>query len=421
MSFTKSAVGLLVIGLIVGVIAGFGASFALQKPTATKATTTYTIGVIMPLSGTLASFGQSFANSVKLAANEMNANLSAIGSPIRFNVVVADDGGTPSGALSALQSMYQSNSVQIVIGPLTSAEVLGLRDYADTNHIVILPPAATATSLRIAGDYILRPGQPGDQFEGSALAQTILGFGEKYVVYIYRGDTSEIGTYNITSSILKQDGVSVVGIEYTPAQSDYSNIVASASSDVASFISNGAPRSQVAVVLGGYGTEAANMFTHASSDQYLSSVRWFGIEALNDNSLLSDSQVASFMAKVNLTITAPQTSTSPQGINFAEAYAAAYGSPPEPYSNYAYDNAWIAMLSILVAGTDNGQTLIKIVPLVADHYFGASGTGIFLDQYGDQTIAYYNVEKCVQLGQSYNFTVIGEYNGGTNQLTLNTR
>jgi len=79
------------------------------------------------------------------------------------------------------------------------------------------------------------------------------------------------------------------------------------------------------------------------------------------------------------------------------------------------------MLSILVAGTDNGQTLIKIVPLVADHYFGASGTGIYLDQYGDQTIAYYNVEKCVQLNQGYNFTVIGEYNGGTNQLTLNTK
>jgi branched-chain amino acid transport system substrate-binding protein len=421
MASTRTVITLLVVGLIVGGIVGYGVSFVTQKPSSSTSVTTYTIGVIMPLSGTLASFGQSFANSVKLAANEMNSNLSAIGSPIRFNVVVADDGGTPSGALSALQSMYQSSSVQVVIGPLTSAEVLGVRDYADTNHIVILPPAATATSLRIAGDYILRPGQPGDQFEGTALAQTILSFDKKYVVYIYRGDTSEIGTYNITSAILKQNGVNVVGIEYTPGQSDYSNIVASASSYVASFESNGALPSQVAVVLGGYGTEAANMFIHASSDQYLSNVRWFGIEALNDNSLLSDSQVASFMAKVNLTITAPQTSVSPQGLNFIKAYTDVYGAPPEPYSNYAYDNAWIAMLSILVAGTDNGQALIKVVPLVADHYFGASGTGIYLDQYGDQTIAYYNVEKCVQLGQAFNFTVIGEYNGGTNQLTLNTK
>jgi len=421
MAFPRVAIALLIIGLIVGVGIGFGASLAFQRPSSTQKTVTYTIGVIMPLSGTLASFGTSFVNSVKLAVNEMNANLSAIGSPIRFNVVVADDGGTPAGALSALQSMYQSYSVQVVIGPLTSAEVLGLRDYADANHIVILPPAATATSLRIANDYVLRPGQPGDQFEGSALAQTILQFGEKYVVYIYRGDTSEIGTYNITSGILKQHGVSVIGIEYTPAQSDYSNIVASASSDVANFLSNGASKSQIAVVLGGYGTEAANMFVHASTDQYLTQVRWFGIEALNDISLLSDAQVASFMAKVNLTITAPEFKTSPQGINFVKAYTQAYGSPPEPYSNYAYDNAWIAMLSILVAGTYNGQVLVKIVPLVADHYFGASGTGIYLDQYGDQTIAYYSIEKLVKIGQTYNFTIIGEYNGGTNQVSLTSK
>jgi branched-chain amino acid transport system substrate-binding protein len=417
---STKTVAIAVIALIVGAIAGFGISYLAKPTTSPSQVTTYTIGVIFPLSGTLADFGKSFTNSVNLAVQQVNANLSAAGIPIQFKTVVADDQGTPQGALSALQSEFQSASVQVVIGPLTSAEVLGVRDYADSNHIVILPPAATATALRIPNDYILRPGQPGDQFEASALAQTVIGSGIKYVVYIYRNDPSEAGTYNFSSAVMQQAGLKVVGIAYPPDQSDYSSEVSAASTDLQQMLSSGGNYTDTAVILGGYGTEAQNIFLHASTDPYLSHVRWFGIEALDDNSLLSNQQTASFMAQVNLTITSPASFTSPQGILFQKDYQAVYGSPPEPYSNYAYDNAMIAMLSILAAGTDNGQTLIKIVPLVADHYFGATGTGVFLDQNGDQTIAYYNILELVKTATGYSFKQIGTYNGGVNQVTLNS-
>ncbi len=435
-------IALLVIGLIIGGAIGYGA-IALTGTSTTPSTLTttvtsggggattvtktvsggttgphtYTIGAILPLSGTLADYGKSFLNSVKLAVNQMNANLTAAGSNIQFNVVSADDAGTPSGALQALQSEYQSSGVQVIIGPLTSGEVLGLAQYADQNHIVVLPPAATATSLEIPNDYILRPGQPGDQFEGTALAQTIIQTGAKNVVYIYRDDTSEYGTYNISSAIMINAGLKVDGIQYTPNQADYSAQVQTASSDVQQFLSNGGTKANTVVVLGGYGTEASNIFQHASTDQYLSTVRWYGIEALADNTLLSSS-VGNFMSQVNLTITSPATFSAPQASYFNNTYSKAYGQPPEPYSNYAYDNAWIAMLSILAAGSNNGPSILSIAPLVIDHYYGASATGIWLNQYGDQTIAYYNVLECVHESGVNKFIQIGQYNGGTNQLTL---
>jgi hypothetical protein len=54
---------------------------------------------------------------------------------------------------------------------------------------------------------------------------------------------------------------------------------------------------------------------------------------------------------------------------------------------------------------------------VASHYYGASSTGIWLKSH-DQSIALYDVLKCVQQGGKFTFVSIGQYNGGTNKLTL---
>jgi len=422
-SSTIAAV-LLVVGLIVGAGVGYGITAGSAAPstvtstatiTATSSapkTVTYTIGSIQPLTGSLSSFGVSFANSVKLAVSQMNANLSAAGSNIQFSVLSADDGQTPQGALSALQSEFQSAGIQAVIGPLTSAEVQGVVQYATQNHIVVLPGAATATALIGASQYLFRPGQPGDQFEGNVIAQSVIQTGGKNVVYLYRNDISEYGTFNISSKVMLQAGLKVQGIALPAGQTDYAAQVQAASTAVAQYLASGGT---TVVVLGNHGTEAQNVFTHAATDPNLTKVRWYGIEALNDQALLGSS-VASFMAKSNLTISAPTILNSPQFGYFNSTYTKAYGGPPQPFSSFFYDNAWIAMLSILVAG-NNGQRISNVLPLVAGHYYGASSTGIWLKSH-DQSIALYDVLKCVQQGGKVTFVSIGQYNGGTNQLTL---
>lgn len=410
----------MVVGLIVGAGIGYGivstTSTGPAKVTTTVVSTpssvTYTIGSVLPLTGSLSSFGLSFLNSEKLAVAQMNANLTAAGSNVQFKLVSADDGQTPQGALSALQSEFQSSGIQVEIGPLTSAEVQGVVQYANQNHIVILPGAATATALIGASPYLFRPGQPGDQFEGTVIAQSVIQTGGKNVVYLYRNDISEYGTFNISSKIMLQSGLKVQGIALPPGQNDYSAQVAAASTAVGQYLSSGGT---TVVVLGDHGTESQNVFTHAATDSNLNKVRWYGIEALNDQALLT-SPVATFMAHSNLTISAPTVLGSPQFNYFNATYTAAYGHPPEPFSDYFYDNAWIAMLSVLTAGND-GRQIASVLPLVADHFYGSSSTGIWLRSH-DQSIALYDVLKCVQQGTKVTFVKIGQYNGGTNVLIL---
>ena len=128
------------------------------------------------------------------------------------------------------------------------------------------------------------------------------------------------------------------------------------------------------------------------------------------------------MAKVQLTITTLYTPNSPQGMQFLSNFQSVFGAPPEPFSNYAYDVANIAALSILTAGTDNATALLHIVLLVADHYFGASGTpSTWITNTGSQSIAYFAVDKEVQNSTAFQFNQIGLYNGATNIVTLTSK
>lgn len=428
----SSTVGasLLIVGLLIGIGGGYLAASSVSGTTTKTITVggvtttvtgaagpvTYTIGTVLPLTGTYGSYGVSFQNSVNLAVKQMNANLSAVGSNIQFKVVSADDAGSPQTALSAVQSEFQSSGIQVEIGPLTSGEVKGVVQYANQNHIVILPGAATATSLIGVSQYLFRPGQPGDQFEGTVIAQSVIQTGGKNVVYLYRDDTSEYGTFNISSRIMLASGLKVQGIALTPNQQDYAAQVQSAGTYLATYLSGGGTTSNTVVVLGDGGTEAQNVFQHAATDPNLGKVRWYGIESLEDPTLLKSS-VGPFMSQVSLTIATPTVLSSPQFKYFNATYTAVYGKPPLPFSNYFYDNAWIAMLSVLAAGANDGTKISQVLPLVADHFYGSASTGIWLVSH-DQSIALYDVLKAQSAGGVITFVKIGSYNGGTNILTL---
>ncbi|MDG7000126.1 MAG: ABC transporter substrate-binding protein [Nitrososphaerota archaeon] len=416
---SSKTIAIIVIALVVGAAIGAGAITLMGSlSTSSSSVKTYTIGAILPLSGSFAAFGKSMTNAVNLAVQQMNANLTASNIPIQFKVITEDDSGTAAGALSAMQTLYQSDGVQVVIGPLTTPEVQGILQYSTQNHIVSLPPAVGTIGTSYP-DNVFETGEPNSFALFNAMSQSVIQLGIKNVVFLYRQDTAETAVYNYTGAILKTAGVNVKSVSFAPAQSDYSAEVSATSADVQSIISSGGTYSNTAVFLAGLGTEASNIMTHASVDQYLSKVRWFGVAADADQTLLNDQTVGPFMAKVNFTIPLTYTQGSPQGQNYANNYKAVYGSAPEPYANYAYDNAWIGMESIIWAGSNNGKVIASILPTVADHYFQVTGTGTYVDSNGNQVIAFYNVGVAERVGTSYQFVSVGLYNYGTNTLTLN--
>ncbi|MCA9890316.1 MAG: ABC transporter substrate-binding protein, partial [Anaerolineae bacterium] len=140
----------------------------LLVPVSAQDTETYILGVAQPFTGSLGSFGEDFARGIELAVDQMNAELEAAGSPIRFEIASADTEQTPEGAARAVQTLAQTTGTQVIVGPLTTGEVLGAKQFADENNIVLVAPASSGVAGGIPGDNIFRVMYPPDTFAAKA-------------------------------------------------------------------------------------------------------------------------------------------------------------------------------------------------------------------------------------------------------------
>src|SRR5690606_2725748 len=127
--FTSAAAGLL-LGLALG--------------TGAIAQDTLTFGVLVPTTGSEATYGQDMANAVTLALDEINAAGGVLGKQVTS--VVGDDGCDAQQAVNAASKLASSGVVGIVGGYCSGATVPTLKIYGDANLPMIIP-AANSTQL----------------------------------------------------------------------------------------------------------------------------------------------------------------------------------------------------------------------------------------------------------------------------------
>ncbi len=89
-----------------------------------------------------------------------------------------------------------------------------------------------------------------------------------------------------------------------------------------------------------------------------------------------------------------------------------YEEEPGPFTNYAYDVANVAMLTMIFAGND-GAKIQKAVPFISSHYIGTQ-VQTYLDDNGDQAIANYGIFQLAADGSE--FVQIGTYDGADGEV-----
>jgi len=148
----------------------------------------------------------------------------------------------------------------------------------------------------------------------------------------------------------------------------------------------------------------------------LAEVRWFGPDSMKRKTFLENPEVVKFMVNVDFTGTFPSIARNPVTQHFEEAYKNKYGEDPTPYAYYAYDAAWVAMLSIVAAGKYDGEAVKQILPQIAFRYIGATGHKV-LNENGDAALADYGIWKVVQQADgTYTFKEVGKLYSATGQI-----
>jgi branched-chain amino acid transport system substrate-binding protein len=121
------------------------------------------VGVVVPTSGGVATFGQENANGIKLA-------LKKIKNAKDLDLVFEDDKSEAIEATNAIRKLINIDKAQVVIGEVTSSKTLAMAPIAQEAKIPLFSPAATNEKVTQVGNFISRACFT-DDFQGVVMAR----------------------------------------------------------------------------------------------------------------------------------------------------------------------------------------------------------------------------------------------------------
>jgi len=189
------------------------------------------IGAIAPNTGSLATYGISVSNGIKLAVSEINAAGGVLGRELVVSSYMDDKGDSTEGA-NAFNKLV-SDGVCAIIGSVTSGVTAGLGALADAEGMLLLTPTATADTVTEGLKGVFRACYR-DSFQGEVAAKLAVKLGVKKVAILYAsGDTYSSGLYEAFKAAAGPLGLEIVatesssGTEDTDYTTQLTNIVAS--------------------------------------------------------------------------------------------------------------------------------------------------------------------------------------------------
>lgn len=126
---------------------------------------TVKVGVILPITGGTATFGQENANGIKLALEKINSKYK-----FKIETIIEDDKSESLEAINAIRKLININKVSALIGEVTSSNTLAMAPIAQNAKIPLISPAATNVKVTQVGNFISRACFT-DDFQGVVMAR----------------------------------------------------------------------------------------------------------------------------------------------------------------------------------------------------------------------------------------------------------
>ena len=139
---------------------------------------TIKIGVIAPMSGDAASYGEYAINALKLGVEDFNKE-----NKLKFDVVYEDGKCDGKEALTAFNKLINVDKVKYVIGGFCSGETLAIAPVAEQNKIILISAGSGSPDITNAGDYIFRT-LASDDYTAKEIAKLAIKNGDNKIVLL---------------------------------------------------------------------------------------------------------------------------------------------------------------------------------------------------------------------------------------------
>jgi branched-chain amino acid transport system substrate-binding protein len=154
-----------------------------EAPEAGTASGTFTLGVIGPLTGGAAIYGNAVVNAAQIAVDEINA----LGGDVQFNLIYADDVHDPETSVNAYNNLMDQD-MQILVGTVTSGPALSVVPLAYEDRVFTVTPSASGDDVIEGNDNVFQVCFT-DSNQGSRSAQYIdEHFDDVKIAIIYKND-----------------------------------------------------------------------------------------------------------------------------------------------------------------------------------------------------------------------------------------
>ena len=348
---------------------------------------TITLGMIGPLTGSVAVYGTHIENGVKLAIEEINAagGVTLSDGAHQLAVETKDDQGDATECVNAMNALI-SDGIQLVVGSATSGCTSAITSIANSEGAVMITPSGTADSLTTAMDYVFRTCFR-DSFQGELAAQYALDEGYTKVGVVYcSADTYSAGLRDAFIAACADRGLDVVAEESvaTMTEVDYTNqfnkmVAAGAELVFTPFYYDVmgpylVPQARSAgftgVLLGGDGVDSTETTIPDGAD----------LSVYNDVYFVNHYST--------------ELATSDVSKNFIESYEAKYGETPNNFDALAYDAVYVYKAAMEACGASDAASVQTALADTSAAYDSTCGTFSF-DETGTP------IKNGVLMGYSY--------------------
>jgi len=294
------------------------------------------IGGNFELTGGIANYGKQTMNGVQLAFKEANAAGGVLGKQIKL--IVADNKSEPSEATNATTKLITQDKVSLIMGPVTSSNVLATLQVGQDNKIPIVTPTATSIKVTVDNDKV-RPYAFRscfiDPFQGTVMANFATKSLKVKTAVIYIDSSSDYSkglAESFEAQFVKNGGIILGKEAFLQKDQDFKSTLTKIKVMNADTIFIPAYYEEVGKIVKQareLGISTPLIGTDGWDDPKV--VEFAGVEALN-NTFFSNHYSAQ--------------DTDPRIQHFVAAYKAEYGQEPNALAALGYDGALMVIDAI---------------------------------------------------------------------------
>ena len=180
------------------------------------------IGVISPLTGDGAIYGEPMRDVLQIAAKEINATGGVNGEQVEL--IIEDGKCDGTGGSSAAQKLVNVDKVQAIIGGFCSGETIPSVPIAAAGKVVLFSPSASSPALTGISPYFFR-NYPSDAMQGEVLSGVAQQKGYKNIAFITEQTDYATGLYKSFKEKFEASGGKTTDDEFPSSNTDFRSTI----------------------------------------------------------------------------------------------------------------------------------------------------------------------------------------------------